>query len=84
MAVTIVVVAGLFVVSGLRYVPSINYVYSPAICDQPADAFGNLDGASDGLFRDDSIVPCPSNRMSPPPGPRDGKWEWAPFWVATQ
>lgn len=76
MAVTIVV-AGLFVVTGLRYVPSINYVYSPAICDQPADAFGNpIAGAS--------IVPCPSNRMSPPPGPRDGKWEWAPFWVATQ
>lgn len=60
-----------FFVSGLRYVEPILFTYSPPICGPLTDQYGNPAG---------DAGPCPSHE--PLPMPRDGRWEWAPFWVA--
>jgi len=71
-AVFVIVVAAVFFYSGLRIVSPINYAYSPPICGPLTDQYGNPAG---------DAGPCPS--YEPPPMTRDGRWEWAPFWVAT-
>jgi glycerol uptake facilitator-like aquaporin len=70
-AVGIVVVA-VFFLAGLRYVPPILTTYSPGLCGPRTDAAGNPAG---------DYGPCPSHE--PLPMPRDGQWEWSPFWVTT-
>ena len=72
--IVIACVIGLVVVfflAGLRYEAPILSTISPGICGPLTDSNGNPAGNA-GL--------CPS--ISPMPMPRDGQWEWAPFWAS--
>ena len=69
--VAVIVIAAIFFVSGVRYVPPILATYSGGLCGPRTDSYGNPDG---------DYGPCPSHE--PLPMPRDGRWEWAPFWAA--
>ncbi len=68
----IVLVATVFFVSGLRYVPGTLYARSGGICGPLTDSAGNVVG---------DAGPCPSS-FAPLPTDQDSRWEWAPFWVA--
>jgi hypothetical protein len=68
----VIVVAAIFLISGLRFIPGNPYVFSAPICGPLTDEHGNPAG---------DAGPCPS--FVPLPMPRDARWEWAPFWVAT-
>jgi hypothetical protein len=67
----VVIVAAIFFISGLRYVPPVLYARSPPICGPLTDANGNPAG---------DAGPCPS--FGPLPSSQSARWEWAPFWVA--
>ena len=68
----VIVVAAIFFVSGLRYEPRVLYTISPPICGPLTDTYGNPAG---------DAGPCPS--LGPIPTPTQERWQWAPFWVAT-
>ena len=67
----LILVATLFVVSGLRFVPAVLYTISPPICGPLTDQYGKPAG---------NAGPCPS--LGPIPSNEPSRWEWAPFWVA--
>ena len=65
------IVAAIFFVSGLRFVPGVpgdGYAISGAICGPLTDRYGNPAG---------DAGPCPSF------APLPEQLVWAPFWIAT-
>lgn len=61
-----------FFISGVRYTAAQFYAISPPICGPLTDGQGNVIG---------DAGPCPS--YGPLPTPRLERWDWAPFWVAS-
>ena len=63
-----------FFISGVRHTVALLYAISPPICGPLTDGQGNVIG---------DAGPCPSFAPYVQPTPRAERWDWAPFWVAS-
>jgi hypothetical protein len=61
-----------FFISGVRHTYPLLYTRSPPFCGPLKDGQGNVIG---------DAGPCQS--LAPLPTPRAERWDWAPFWVAS-
>ena len=63
-----------FFISGVRHTGAQLYAISPEICGPLTDGKGNVIG---------DAGPCHSHAPYVVPTPRLERWDWAPFWVAS-
>ena len=74
LGVLAIVAAALFFVTGLRHEQGSLSTFSYPVCGPLTDGNGKVVG---------DAGPCPSFDSRPTFAPNDDRWEWAPFWVAS-